>query len=84
VFQQKNVGKNLQKCKRYKTNIYNFWQDKHLIVEFLQHPQDLLREDVVLLVEEDEEALLPQHHLGQDEVVDLLDLVRNEELGSIL
>jgi hypothetical protein len=52
-----------------------------LVVQLLQGSQDLLRKNVALLVEEDEQALLSLHQLGQEEVVDLLDLVRNKELG---
>jgi hypothetical protein len=51
-----------------------------LVVQLLQGSQDLLRKNVALLVEEDEQALLSLHQLGQEEVVDLLDLVRNKEL----
>jgi hypothetical protein len=51
-----------------------------LVVQLLQSSQDLLRKNVALLVEEDEEALLSLHQLGQEEVVDLLDLVRYKEL----
>ena len=52
----------------------------YLVVQLLQGPEDLLREDVPLLVEEDEQALLSLHQLGQEQVVHFLHLVRNEEL----